>query len=100
MTAAYMAWKMTMKPMVTEMPITTSMNFESPGYFSGVKVERYSDIDCTTYTDIPCTFLISFTTAFALAGLSAFTYRTDALPGALIRSCNVVSGTNKRAPLP
>ena len=30
-TAVYMAWKMTMKPMMTEIPITTLMKVESPG---------------------------------------------------------------------
>ena len=31
MTAVYMAWKMTMKPMTNEMPITTLMNVDRPG---------------------------------------------------------------------
>ena len=30
-TAVYMAWKITMKPIITEMPITTLMNVDRPG---------------------------------------------------------------------
>ena len=31
MTAVYMAWKITMNPMITEIPITTLMKVDSPG---------------------------------------------------------------------
>src|ERR1035441_4696717 len=34
-TAAYMAWKITMKPMIIEIPMTTLMNVESPGMLVG-----------------------------------------------------------------
>ena len=41
-TAVYIAWKITMNPMMTATPITTSTVVENPGRFSGVIMESQS----------------------------------------------------------
>ncbi len=48
-TAAYIAWKMTMKPMIIAIPITTRITVVSPGTLLEVIRLRYSFSECTPY---------------------------------------------------
>ena len=52
-TAAYIDWKITRKPMIRLTPITTPMNGRNPGSRLGVIMLRYSSVDCTVYFSMP-----------------------------------------------
>ena len=63
MTAVYMDWKMTMKPMMTAMPMTVRRPMLKPGIFSGVRVEISSSMVWTSYCFMPGVVRISLRTA-------------------------------------
>src|SRR5215472_2334416 len=44
-TAVYMDWKITIKPMTTAMPMTTAINLESMGMLSADMAESHSPMD-------------------------------------------------------
>ena len=73
MTAVYIAWKMTMKPMITAIPTTTLMKAEKPGILPGVISESHSRMDMVLYFSMPGIFLMESTMRSAFFGSSART---------------------------